>query len=157
MSDDDASGSGSGWLKFGVTTVLAIGAVAVGLVQFGTTNFFSVRQPFLEMQSELCRSAAEHVARLASTIDLPTWQKSREEFWMLYWGPLAIVEDVESPTKVVAPAMIAFGERLKQVDPKSPTLPVTSLEGPAIDVAHACQALLSSKWNVGILKLFAPR
>jgi hypothetical protein len=107
------------------------------------------------MQTTLCRSAAEQTARLASSRDLALWQKSREEFWMLYWGPLAIVEDVESQAhNRVESSMVMFGERLKSVDPVSPTLPVSALEQPALNVAHACRDLLSAKWNFGILKWF---
>ncbi|HEV7718028.1 MAG TPA: hypothetical protein VGO70_03525, partial [Arsenicitalea sp.] len=100
----------------------------------------------------LCRSAAEHTARLASTLDLAAWKQSREEFWMLYCGPLAIVEDVESQSqKRVEPAMVEFGNQLKTFSPISPTLPLSVLEQPALNVAYACRDLLSAKWNVGVL------
>jgi hypothetical protein len=143
------------WIKFGTTTGVAIVALVVGLVQFGTINSFSVRQPFLEKQTELCHLAAEHSARLASTIDAQTWQKSREEFWMLYWGPLAIVEDVESQrVNRVETAMVEFKNELTKINPVAPTLPINSLQLPALNVAHACRDLLSSKWNFGILRWF---
>jgi hypothetical protein len=154
MSDDERAEPKTGWIKFGATTVIAVGALITGFLQFGTTSSFSVRQPFLNMQSELCRSAAESVARLASTLDPVTWKKSREEFWMLYWGPLAIVEDVEAKTHDVEAAMVRFGTELTKTDPTSPTLPISSLEQPALRVSHACRDLLSSKWNVGILGWF---
>ena len=155
MSDDEKAGPG--WTKFGVTTVIAVLALIAGFLQFGTTSSYSVRQPFLEMQSELCRSAAEHAARLASTRDPETWKKSREEFWMLYWGPLAIVEDVEAKTHNVEEKMVQFGEELIKTNPSSPTLPISSLEQPALKIAYACRDLLSSKWNAGILGWFRYR
>src|SRR5712691_510833 len=115
MSDNGKDGPKSGWIKYGATTGIAVIALVVGFIQFGTTGAFSVRQPFLEKQTGLCHSAAEHVARLASSRDAKTWSNSREEFWMLYWGPLAIVEDVESQTKNrVEAAMIEFGDELKK-------------------------------------------
>ena len=154
MSNDERVDTKTGWIKFIATTVIAVGALITGFLQFGTTSSFSVRQPFLNMQSELCRSAAESVARLASTLDPGTWKKSREEFWMLYWGPLAIVEDVEAKTHDVEASMVQFGDELKKTDPNSPALPIGSLERPALKVSHACRDLLSSKWNVGILKWF---
>jgi hypothetical protein len=145
----------TGWFKFGITSILAVGALVAGFIQFGTTNAFSIREPFLKKQTELCVSAAEHAARLASSRDMDTWKKSREEFWMLYWGPLAIVEDVESQTKNrVEAAMVVYGRELQKVDPTSPLLPVNALQQPALDVAHACRDLLSSKWNFGVLKWF---
>ena len=138
-----------------LTAAVALVAIVVGFAQFVTTSAFSVRQPFLDLQSKLCSSAAEHAARLASTRDPLTWQKSREEFWMLYWGPLAIVEDVESRAENrVEAAMVEFGGILKTIDPVSPALPVSSLEQPALKVAHACRDLLAAKWKAGILKWF---
>jgi hypothetical protein len=156
MSDDDGNGNQKpGWIKFGATSVIAVAALIAGFIQFGTTSAFSVRQPFLERQTELCVSAAEYAARLASTLDMDTWKKSREEFWMLYWGPLAIVEDVESHThNRVEGAMVDFGTELNKISPTSPSLPASVLEGQAINVAHACRDLLSSKWKVGVLKWF---
>ena len=81
-------------LKFGVTTVITVVTIAAGFIQFGSTYARSVQQPFLETQTDRCFAAAESAARLATTVDADTWKKAREEFWMLYWGPLAIVEDV---------------------------------------------------------------
>ena len=155
MGGDEKGDSKTGWIKFGSSSAIAVVALIAGFIQFGTTSAFSVRQPFLEKQTGLCHSAAEHVARLASTLDAATWAKSREEFWMLYWGPLAIVEDVESQTtNRVEDAMVKFGNQLDNVNPVSPRLPVSALKQPALDVAHACRDLLSSKWNFGVLKWF---
>src|SRR4051812_36517729 len=100
-------------IKFAIPVFIAVVTLVAGFVQFGTTSAFSVRQPFLQKQTEVCHAAAEHVARLASTLHAETWDKSREEFWMLYWGPLAIVEDVETQTtNRVEAAMVAFGKEL---------------------------------------------
>jgi hypothetical protein len=116
-----ATGLDFDMVKFVVTAVVAVVTLVAGFIQFGTTSAFSVRQPFLTKQTEVCHSAAEHTARLASTLDPKIWMKSREEFWMLYWGPLAIVEDVETRTdNRVEAAMVAFGDELKKIDPTSP-------------------------------------
>ncbi len=155
MADTGLGEALTAWIKFGATTGIAVVALAVGFIQFGTTSTFSVRQPFLQMQGNLCNSAAEHAARLASTLDLATWKKSREDFWMLYWGPLAIVEDVESRAdNRVETAMVAYGNALKTIDPAAPPLPVSALEQPALNVAHACRDLLGAKWNFGVLGWF---
>ncbi|MFZ2080250.1 MAG: hypothetical protein WAV38_27095 [Xanthobacteraceae bacterium] len=57
----------AGWTKFIITTVLAVIAFIIGLVEYGTTNFYSVRKPFLQMQSDLCKSASEATARVATS------------------------------------------------------------------------------------------
>jgi len=86
-------------LKYKITTSLAAAAFLIGLVEYGASNFYSVRKPFLETQTSLCKSASEAAARLATTTDSKVWGKARDEFWMLYWGPLAIVEDVDVTTR----------------------------------------------------------
>jgi hypothetical protein len=48
------------------------------------------------MQADLCKSAAEAAARVATTTDEKAWHEALDKFWMLYWGPLVIVEDVDS-------------------------------------------------------------
>jgi hypothetical protein len=83
------------WTKFTITTLLAIVAFIIGLVEYSATSFYSARKPFLEMQANLCKSAAEAAARVATASDKDNWDKARNDFWMLYWGSLAIVEDVE--------------------------------------------------------------
>ena len=135
-------------LKLGGALLTALGLV-IGFVQFSHTYSQSVRQPFLEAQTKQCFAAAEHAARIATTREGETWKNSREEFWMLYWGPLAIVENVGSGQ--VASTMYTFGEELKKLEAQSEvSLPVEGLTGPAIAVAHACRDLLISKWDDGV-------
>jgi hypothetical protein len=107
----------------------------------------------VQKQTDLCLQASEHAARLSSTRDSAEWKKSREEFWMLYWGPLAVVEEAGSSSHV-ASEMVKFGDALKAIDPAAPSLPVEELTGASIAVAHACSDLVRSKWRVGILGWF---
>jgi hypothetical protein len=142
------------WTKLTLTAIGGTLALVVGLIQYVSTSSLSVRQPFLAKQTELCLSASEHAARLATTKDREQWKKSREEFWMLYWGPLAVVEEAGTQSDV-AKKMQAFGDLLKEVpqntDASQPTLPLDDLRGPAIDIARACESLLTSKWQAGIM------
>ncbi|MGZ2454821.1 hypothetical protein ACVIRO_007638 [Rhizobium ruizarguesonis] len=137
-------------MKFGVTTFIGVITIVAGLIQFGSTTALSVRQPFVEQQTKLCLSASENAARLATALDRDTWAKSREDFWMLYWGPLAMVEDVEThaPTRVEG-AMVEFGDTLQHYD--GSVLPVPDLQQPALKISHACRDSIRSKWNVGLL------
>ena len=147
-------------LKFGVTTLITVVTIAAGFIQFGSTYARSVQQPFLETQTDRCFAAAENAARLATTVDKEIWKKAREEFWMLYWGPLAIVEDVApaaDPGYVgeVQKMMVEFGNQLEQVKQIPPaTLPLSYLENGSLDIAHACRTLLTSRWRVGVSSLF---
>jgi len=116
-----------------------------------------VRQPFLERQTELCQQASEAVAQLATSDVLDDWQKARGQFWTLYYGPLAMVEDVAtSPENRVEAMMVHFGNLLLSADRAKPDLPLPSQFGArALCVAHACRDLLVSRWNYGILWYFS--
>jgi hypothetical protein len=141
------------WTKFGVTSIITVCALVFGLLQFGQTYAQSVRQPFLQSQMNQCIAASENAARLASTLNFDTWKKAREEFWMLYLGPLAIVENVDPTGKnLVAATMVAFGDELRKIDAAAPKLPLSHLENRALDVAHACRDLMVARWRVGFLR-----
>ena len=88
------------WTKLVLTAIGGAIVLFIGGVQYVTTSSLSVRQPFLSKQMDLCLAAAEHAARLASTKDEDQWKKSRDEFWMLYHGPLAVVENVGVESRV---------------------------------------------------------
>ena len=113
---------------------------------------------------ELCVAAAESAARIATSVQPDEWKKARDNFFMLHWGPLAIVEDVESTEKQVTTAMFYFKqsfdemmrEKLKvgldvDLSNRVPDLPLHGLEYQAIKISKACQAYLTSKWDAGIL------
>ena len=143
------------WLKLGIPSSIAVVTILIGAIQYISTSSFSVRQPFLAKQTELCLQASEHAARLASTMDKMQWDKSRGEFWMLYLGPLAVVEEAGTESQVAA-RMIDFGKALNALG-AAPALPASTLESPSLAVAHACRDLLSSKWQAGFLKWFGYR
>jgi hypothetical protein len=137
--------------KWLVGTTLTVVTVLIGLLQFSMTYAVSVRQPF-EIQTKQCVSASENAARLASTRNMDTWKDAREQFWMLYWGPLAIVENVgaQEGQGRVESLMVAFGNVLREVEKGTPTLPVSQLEQKALAISHACRDLLISRWNAGL-------
>ena len=138
------------WTKIGITVV----AIVVGFNQYIGTSNLTARQPYLSQQLELCLKASEHASRLATTQDQARWTKSREEFWMLHWGPLEIVEEAYERSPVIT-AMIEFGDALKKIDPQPPRqLPVAELLSPSNHIALACRDLVKSKWQIGVLGWF---
>src|SRR5262249_18716985 len=139
--------------KWIVATALTVATILIGVLQFSLTHAVAVRQPFLEMQTKQCVSASDNAARLASTRNMETWTKAREEFWALYWGPLAIVENVGSEGQGrVEQLMVSFGNDLRTIEAGTPSLPVTQLEQKALAISHACRDLLVSRWNAGIFR-----
>jgi hypothetical protein len=155
--------TGLEWTKFIVTTLGGIIVFGGGLYQYISTSSHTARQPFLEKQTALCFQASEQAARLATTVDQDQWKNSWSEFWMLYWGPLAIVEDVsgqkesgqkESIYAKVAPSMIQFGTKIKTIGETPKTLPADGLTGLAINISKACQVLVTSWWATGVSSWF---
>lgn len=151
--------------RFAITISITLVTIAVTLTQFFHTYALSVRQPFLAKQTELCIAASESAARLATGIAPDPWRKARDDFNMLFWGPLYMVEDVESRDTLVKTAMFdfrrAFEEKLREKLKKGPSddlgnevppLPLLSdLQYEAKKISEACQKYLASKWTVGIL------
>ena len=131
--------------------------MAVGLYQYVATSSQTARRPFLEEQTKLCFQASETVARIATTDDPVKWKTAYDDFWMLYWGPLAIVEDRASDKigefRDVAKEMVDFGKALKTIDKPLQNLPLNQLTGSAIAVSRACQTLVTSWWDAGILRI----
>jgi hypothetical protein len=144
------------WFKFFTGGVAGAVVVGIGLYQYVATSTQTAQKPFLEKQTDLCFHASETVARLATTTVPDDWKKQWDEFWMLYWGPLAIVEDkngdslAANPTYgTVAQRMIQFGNPIKDAGRDPGHLPYGDLTRPAIQVSKACQVLVTSWWETG--------
>jgi hypothetical protein len=128
-----------------VPWMLSLVTAWVGIWQFLIQQDQSNKQEFRKKQLELCVQATDAAARLAETRDPVEWEKARQAFWTLYWGPLAMVEDQN-----LATAMIAFGKLLPK-DSASPSgLPMHDLDSPAIRIAHAARDLIQANWNVNL-------
>jgi len=97
------------------------------------------RKPFSTKQLELYFQAVEAASGIASG---PQDRQGPhlETFWLLYWGPMALVEDTK-----VAHAMVQFGDALK-ADATQAELAIYALE-----LAHACRDSISASWKVTLL------
>jgi hypothetical protein len=93
---------------------------------------------------KLCKEASEVTARLASSSDRADWTAARNRFWILYKGPLYIIETKEkekSPdhTSPLESAMVRFGRLLKEAGDEPEKLPLTTLDQGSLAVARACK------------------
>jgi hypothetical protein len=77
-------------------------------MQLGITAGREAQKPFWEKQLQTCFEASTAAATIATSRDKEAVSKAVDDFWRLYWGPLAIVEARE-----VAGAMVAFGTCLE--------------------------------------------
>ena len=141
----------AGKRRFGKRAV-ALGALAV-LAAAGVIYYRAVStvkpdvarsDPVLRGEAiKLCTEASEVTARLASSSDRGDWTAARSRFWVLYNGPLYIIETKEkerSPdhTSPLEAAMVRFGRLLKEAGDK-PDLPLTTLDQGSLAVARACK------------------
>jgi hypothetical protein len=141
-----------------VSALIGAATIGVGIWQFredsemrADTARLEARKPFLEKQMELCFSASEAAATLATTTDPKRWRASKETFWTLYWGPLSIVERPLAAGEIgaVEGHMVEFGNKLKPLQ-NDPTLPLSELERSSLDLAHACRDLIFDSWEIEV-------
>jgi hypothetical protein len=131
------------------TKILAVIAVAAGggwtlytylngRADIARTASLEARKPFEEKRLELYIEAATVTAKIARSHDKNEVARAKDEFWVLYLGPLALVEDEE-----VEGAMFQFGKCL------NPSAKCKSmLEALSLEVAHQCKDSLSATWGV---------
>ena len=138
-----------------VSAVIGAATIGVGIWEFADDSQkrsynaqFEARKPFLEKQMELCFQASESASILASSTDLEKWREAKETFWILYWGPLSIVESPLSGDKrTVEQQMVNFGNALKPLQ-DNPTLPLDVLEQASLNLAHQCRDLIFDSWEI---------
>ena len=144
-----------------VSAMIGAATIGIGIWQYredsrmrADTARLEARKPFLEKQMALCFDASDAAATLATTLDATRWQDSRERFWILYWGPLSVVERPFATGEIgpVEAAMVDFGRALKPLQ-DSPSLPLRMLEGKSLSLAHACRGLIFDSWEIEL----APR
>lgn len=133
-----------------ITLAVAIATVAIGLWQYRRTSIRDFIKPLREAQLRLYEKATSVAATLATTQpDTDQWKVAHGEFLCLYFGPLAILEDVDhrpgANTLTVEGAMIAFKYGLDRRDDK--------LRDLALALAHAGRNSLGRSWQVHIPQL----
>ncbi len=138
-----------------VSALIGASTIGAGIWQFSEDSRrraenaqFESRKPFLVKQMELCFQASEVAATLASSTNLENWRQAKETFWMLYWGPLSVVETpLGGEQGPVEKQMVVFGGVLEPLQ-DNPTLPLESLEQESLDLAHKCRELIFDSWEI---------
>jgi hypothetical protein len=101
------------------------------------TRRIEATRPFLDRQLGLYTEATLAAATLATSSSKEELTLSRQRFWSLFWGELALVEDTQ-----VEAAMVRFGEALVAGKAGS------ELQGLSLKLAHACRDSLAKSWGV---------
>ncbi len=115
---------------------LVIGG-AIGLWKYSDSVENQFRKPLWEKQIALYFDATSAAATLASSANPQTLQDAENRFWILYYGPLALVED-----KNVENAMVQVAKCLRNDCDKS------ELKGLSLRLARACRESISDSWSI---------
>jgi hypothetical protein len=116
-----------------------------GIYTYSTTAAQTNRVPFLTKQTELLFEASTVTAELSVLTEKATWETARQRFWVLYYGPLAAVENV-----AVACQMIAAGDILTNAGDGNAHFPIPDLHEPSLKLAQAARDLVLAGWQVSI-------
>jgi len=111
------------------------------------TKELELRKPFWEKQLELYFVASEAAATIATSQDKEVRATAEANFWILYWGPLGIVEDAgmkKPEDAVVERAMVRFGNCLSGKD----TCSMQELKNRSLSLAHKCRESIGKSWEV---------
>ena len=95
-------------------------------------------KPLLEKQQQLYFEAATAAATIASTHDPVERRKAEANFWVLYWGPLVMVEGQD-----VSGAMKRFGNCLSGADKCNDEV----LKQRSLALASTLEASMLKTWN----------
>ena len=96
----DSNPSLERYVKIG-SIMIAVATFVFGVVQFSANQKARLaqaeteaRKPYLERQLQLYADASRAAATLATASDPKTLAEARQRFFQLYWGELAMVEDL---------------------------------------------------------------
>ena len=138
--------------KIGIPWALSLATVAIGVWQYADKQAQANREPFLKRQLELVFEASETVSVLANSTDPIAWEKARARFWVLYWGPLSIVEDNRIVTCMVVAHKMVPEPQVKI----TPELPLTALQTTSLSLAHVARDFILESWDVQLPALPPP-
>ena len=125
-----------------VTASAAVTGIIVTGWQFNTAYALDSKKPFLEEQMKLCQEISTLTATIA-TVDKNNaeYSNSLKRFWILYYGPMNMVED-----NTVEHHLVCFGRNLN-LEPRNGCNDA-SLKMRSISIAKSCRDRLASSWGI---------
>ncbi len=134
--------------KIVVPGLLTFATLCVGIWQYVDKAAQANREPFLRQQLALAVEASEVAGTLAASSDPQKWQAAQARFWVLYWGPLAIVENIE-----VEQRMVEFGKLVPRPGTEVPKLPMPGLTQAALRLDYALRTMILTAWKIDLSHL----
>ena len=131
-----------------VPWILSAFTILIGIWQYAEKSAQANREPFLREQLKLAIETSEVVGRLATSVDAVQWESDRSRFWALYYGPLAIVEDID-----VEREMVSVGKMVPRPGQAVPELPFNKLQGTALGLDYRLRQLILKAWGMDLSHL----
>jgi hypothetical protein len=100
------------------------------------TAELTAKQGFLSKRLDFYIEASSCAGVIAGSDNETEVAAARDRFWVLFWGPMSVIEDPEVET-----AMVNFSEALKKHDRDS-------LKASAYQLAHTCRDSLKRDWQI---------
>ena len=132
--------------KVSVPWLLTVVTVAVGIWQYADKQAQANREAFLKKQLELVFEASETVSKLANLTNAEDWKNAKARFWVLYWGPLGIVEN-QKIENCMGKARQTIPQPNDQVTPQ---LPLASLQATSLELSHVAREFILESWDVDL-------
>jgi hypothetical protein len=138
-----------------ITAMLAVAGFLFAIYQYSGQLKENERQllkeaakPFWDEQIKLYIKAAQAAATIATYKEgnMKSRAEAEEEFWILYWGPLAAIEDVGTRENKVEKAMINFGRYIRETPHDARDQ--RTLERLSLDLAHAIRAVVAPSFDL---------
>jgi hypothetical protein len=101
------------------------------------TRQIEATKPFLDRQLQIYSDITQFAAAIAAAEDAGSRNQFAPEFWRLYYGQMALVENPE-----VEAAMVEFGKVLKTTQDRQ------ELQRLALALAGACRGSLDRSWGI---------
>lgn len=127
MSDAPTASKWSAPLQHLSTLALLAGGI-FALWRYSDTTARQFQRPLWDQQVNLYFETTRTTARLASLDPGPEWQAAANEFWVMYFGPLSIVEN-----QGVEQAMVDFSAALETAAPLAQMLAAPAIQELAPD------------------------
>jgi len=133
----------------GLSIVVALVTIWTGITQYKATSARTAMAPFLEKQLSTYSNILKVVGELSASTNSSVFQAKVVDFWALYYGPLALVEDYQ-----VEAAMVSFGELLNEpnIDIEDPKFR-NELTQRSLNLAAACRSSISKSWSLDLAPL----
>lgn len=123
--------------------IAAIIVFGWGVYQYYRSNELTFRRPYWEKLLTLYIEATSNASILATSNNKEDWEKAKNNFWKVYFGPLCLVENTD-----VEAEMVKIGKILKTASFDSIDKYRDQLQTASLNLAYACRNSIRTDWQI---------